>query len=109
LIGSVRLALAELLGRELLAGGLSFTRHHAEDIPRERRPWVNSALGVYRTDNLVVLKGTKALAALLEAGLIVNWSEELQLASPRRRAVTADAVSSAMAKICAARTVSASR
>ncbi|WP_048710222.1 N-acetylmuramoyl-L-alanine amidase [Microvirga massiliensis] len=101
--------LAELLGAELMARGLSFTRHHAEDIPGERHPWVNSALGVYRTDNLIVLKGTKAPAALLEAGVIVNRSEELQLASPRRRAVMAEAVSSAMAKFCAARTVSASR
>jgi hypothetical protein len=39
----------------------------------------------------------------------VQSPEDLQLASPRRRAAMAEAASSAMAKFCAARTVSASR
>ena len=91
-----------------MARGLAPTNHHAEKIPGEGRPWVNEALGVYRTDGLIVLKGTAAPAALLEAGVIVNRAEELQLASPRRRAIMAEAVSSAMGKFCASRSPAAS-
>lgn len=100
--------LAEMLGAELVSRGLTSTKHHAEKVPGEDRPWVNEDLGVYRTDNLIVLKGTNAPAALLEAGVIVNRAEELQLASPRRREIVADAVSSAMAKFCASRSPAAS-
>jgi len=100
--------LAEFLGEELVKRGLSSTKHHAEKIPGEGRPWANEAMGIYRMDNLVVLRGTKAPAALLEAGVIVNRAEELQLASPRRRALVAEAVSGALVKFCAAQAPSTS-
>ena len=71
---------AKLLGRELAAKGLQFTPQHAEDIPTARLPLVDAELGVYRYDNLVVLKDVHVPAVLFEAGLIINRKDELVLA-----------------------------
>jgi hypothetical protein len=44
-------------------------------------------LGLYRCDQLVVLRETKMLAILLEAGSIINRNEEILLNSPEHRAL----------------------
>jgi N-acetylmuramoyl-L-alanine amidase len=94
--------LATLIGTELMQQGLSFTRHHSEDIEGERRPLVDPIRGVYRHDDLVVLKNARAPAVLVEAGVIVNRAEELELASHKRQQLFASALSRALGMFCSA-------
>jgi N-acetylmuramoyl-L-alanine amidase len=93
-------AFAKLIGRELLDAGLQYTPQHAEDIPTARKPLLDAELGVYRYDNLVVLKDTRVPAVLFEAGLIINRKDELVLASPERRMLLAKSITNAVAKYC---------
>ena len=93
-------AFARLLGRELAEAGLQYTPQHAEDIPTARKPLVDAELGVYRYDNLVVLKDVRVPAVLFEAGLIINRKEELVLATPERRMLLAKAILNAVTKYC---------
>lgn len=95
------LIFARLLGERLLASGLPFTRHHAEPIPGERRPFLDPGRGIYRYDRLGVLKSAQSPAVLLEAGIIVNRAEEAALASPQRQAQVAQAVGEAADAFCA--------
>jgi N-acetylmuramoyl-L-alanine amidase len=95
------LAFARLLADTLLARRLRFTTHHAENIAGERRPLIDPQRGIYRYDELLVLKTTKAPAVLLESGVIVNRAEELALASPARQRTIAAAVVAATATFCA--------
>jgi N-acetylmuramoyl-L-alanine amidase len=94
---------AKLLGRELAAAGLQYTPQHAEDIPTARLPLVDAELGVYRYDNLVVLKDVRVPAVLFEAGLIINRKDELVLSTPERRSLLAKAITSATLAYCNAR------
>ncbi|MEA2902632.1 MAG: N-acetylmuramoyl-L-alanine amidase [Alphaproteobacteria bacterium] len=94
------LAFAKLLGGELRARGLNYTPSHAEDIPGERRQLLEPETGVYRYDQLVVLKDTNAAAVLFEAGMIINRAEELQLASPERQSLVAGAMLAAVNGFC---------
>lgn len=91
---------AKLLGRELAAAGLTFTPQHAEDIPTARLPLIDAEFGVYRYDNLVVLKESRVPAVLFEAGLIINRKDELVLATPERKALLAKAITAAAAAYC---------
>jgi N-acetylmuramoyl-L-alanine amidase len=91
---------ARLLGAELMARGMHFTTHHAENITGERRQLLDPELGVYRYDQLIVLKTTKAPAVLLEAGIIVNRAEEILLISPERQALVSLAAPAAVKRFC---------
>jgi N-acetylmuramoyl-L-alanine amidase len=95
-------AFAKLLGRELASAGLQFTPQHAEDIPTARLPLVDAEFGVYRYDNLVVLKDTRVPAVLFEAGLIINRKDELVLSTPERRSLLAKAITGAAMDFCTA-------
>jgi len=68
-----------------------------------RRILLDADAGVYRYDQLIVLRATKMPAVLLGAGSIVNRQEELELATPERRALTSAAIAAAVANFCAAR------
>ena len=96
------LAFAKLVGRELKARGLPFSAHHAEAIAGENREIIDLAAGVYRYDDLFVLKFSAAPAVLLEAGIIVNRNEELALSSPERRDQISGAVLAALKEFCGA-------
>jgi N-acetylmuramoyl-L-alanine amidase len=101
-VGSLQFA--DLLGKALQARGVPFTPHYTLPLMgNRRRELVDAAGGVYRYDQLVVLRETRMPAVLLEAGSIVNRQEELDLATPQRRALTS-AVVSAVDDFCAART-----
>jgi N-acetylmuramoyl-L-alanine amidase len=99
--GAESLDFAKLLGDALLAQGMHFTTHHAEDIPGERHPLVDPQRGIYRYDELVVLQNTAAPSVLLEAGVIVNRAEETDLTSPARQRSIAAAVVAATNQFCA--------
>jgi len=93
---------AELIGRALVARGLTPTLHHAEPIPGEHRPLLDAALGLYRFDDLVVLKGAAMPAVLLEAGVILHRDEESLLTQDAYQRRIADAIVAAVRDYCAA-------
>ncbi len=93
---------ATALGEALLAVGLTPSLHHAEPIPGEGRPLLDPRLGLYAFDGLAVLKGAVAPAALLEAGIIKNRTDEQTLDTPQFRSKVADAVVEAVAAWCRA-------
>ena len=65
-----------------------------------RRRELDATNGVYRYDQLIVLRTTHMPAVLLEAGSIINRKEELDLAKPQRVALVADAATHAVETYC---------
>jgi N-acetylmuramoyl-L-alanine amidase len=96
------MAFAHLLGQELQTRGLHYTPHYTLPVMgRYRHKLVDPEAGVYRYDHLIVLHSTLMPAVLLEAGSIVNRQEELDLATPERRLIVAEAVTAAIEDFCA--------
>lgn len=96
------LRFARLLGHALGEAGLQYTPHYKEPfMGRFRRALVDKIAGVYRYDELIVLRATRMPAVLLEAGSIVNRDEEVTMATPERRALIAGAVLEAVQRFCA--------
>lgn len=91
---------AILTGQSLIARGLSPTLHHAEPIPGENRPLLDLTLGVYRYDDLYVLRHASMPALLLEAGVIVNREEEIRLQRPAYWQRIAASVVTAVTDFC---------
>jgi len=94
------LVFGRLLGKELRARGLQYSPHQAEDIPGERHALLDAQGGVFRYDQLFVLKETNAPAVLVEAGIIVNRNDEPVLASPEHRALITAAMLAAVQEFC---------
>jgi N-acetylmuramoyl-L-alanine amidase len=98
------LAFGRLLGLALEARGLAYTPHYTLPLMRNRRrELLDAAAGVYRYDQLIVLRDTHMPAVLLEAGSIINRDEELELGKAERRSRIAAAVTAAVTDFCAAR------
>jgi N-acetylmuramoyl-L-alanine amidase len=96
------IAFARLLGNQLKTRGLEYTPHYTKAfMGRWRRELVDANAGVYRYDQLMVLRSTRMPAVLLEGGSIVNRAEELVMGSPERRALIAAAVVDAVDGFCA--------
>jgi len=87
------LRLATEIGRQLRTSGLTPSLHHAEEIPGESRERVDAQLGVYRFDQLVLLRTTGLPSVLVEAGVIVDRDEERRLANAGYRKRIAQALS----------------
>jgi N-acetylmuramoyl-L-alanine amidase len=94
------LAVAHAVGDHLLAIGLHPSLHHAEPIAGENRPLLDAERGIYRYDDLVVLKTSEVPALLIEAGVIVNRQDELILSQDGFRQRFAEAVAGAIAERC---------
>lgn len=90
------------LGARLNAAGFTPSLHHAEPIAGENRPLLQAKIGLYRFDELAVLRGAPMPAVLLEAGIIVNRQEEMRLQDPAAIARMADAIVSAIQQYCPA-------
>jgi N-acetylmuramoyl-L-alanine amidase len=98
------LAFGHLLGKELEARGLAFTPHYTSPLMRHRRrELLDPQAGVYRYDALAVLERTRMPAVLLEAGSIINRTEDLALATPERRDLIGSAIVAAATEFCASR------
>jgi len=98
------LLFAKLLGTQLKARGLQYARHYTEAFMGEyQHELVDADLGIYRYDQLIVLKEAKMPSVLLEAGSIINRDEELQINSPGRRDLITTSVSEAVKAFCDAR------
>jgi N-acetylmuramoyl-L-alanine amidase len=91
---------AELLSDKLLKRDMHFTLHHAEAIKGENRQLLDRKRGIYRFDQLKVLKGFHGPAVLLEAAVVINRDEELVAASEQRHQIIADAVGDALDSYC---------
>jgi N-acetylmuramoyl-L-alanine amidase len=98
------LLFGEMLGASLKTRGLQYTPHYVEPIMgHRRRTLVDPQTGVYRYDQLIVLKQTRMPAVLLEAGSIVNRDEELVMQTPEHQALISAAATEAVEKFCATR------
>jgi N-acetylmuramoyl-L-alanine amidase len=96
------IAFAKLLGRQMKARGLEYTPHYARPLMGWwQRELIDAETGVYRFDQLLVLRKTRMPAVLLEAGSIVNREEEPLLGSAERRALIAAAAADAVERFCA--------
>jgi len=95
------LLFGRLLGKELKDRGLQYARQYTQPIMgRYRHRLVDPDVGVYRYDHLVVLRGTRMPAVLLEAGSIVNREEELQMNSAERLDLISASVRAAVEAFC---------
>ena len=104
------LMFAKMLGHKLKDRGLKYTPHYVEKFMGHRqRILVDADVGVYRYDQLIVLKNNRVPAALLEAGSIINRDEELQMASPKRRGIISDAAVEAIQEFCESRSTRVAR
>src|SRR5215467_11346268 len=98
------LLFGSLLGRELERRSLHYAPHYTLALMgHRRRILIDSEAGVYRYDQLIVLRRTSMPAVLLEAGSIVNRQEELELGTSERHSLTSAAVVAAVENFCAAR------
>jgi N-acetylmuramoyl-L-alanine amidase len=97
------LLFARLLGGQLRKRGLQYTPHYTQPFMGHRqRLLVDAQAGVYRYDQLIVLKDTGMPAVLLEAGSIINREEELRMGSAEHQALISAAVADAVALFCTA-------
>lgn len=98
------LQFGQLLGQGLKVRGLQYAPHYVEPfMGNRRRQLVDAEAGVYRFDQLVVLRQTRMPAVLLEAGSIIHRDEELELRFPERRMRITESVADAVAGFCAQR------
>ena len=98
------LLFARLLGGQLRKRGLKYTPHYTNRIMGNRqRLLIDELAGVYRYDQLIVLKDTGMPAVLLEAGSIINREEELRMGSAEHQAVVSAAVADSVKSFCTAR------
>jgi N-acetylmuramoyl-L-alanine amidase len=95
------LLFGRLLGKELKDRGLQYARQYSQPIMgRYRRKLVDPDVGVYRYDQLIVLKETRMPAVLLEAGSIINREQELQMNSPERLDLISASLTTAVESFC---------
>lgn len=98
------LDLAHLLGTALLANGFKPSLHHAEKVAGENRDLVDEVKGIYRFDDLVILKKTRLPALLFECGIIVNREEEVFLTHPLNQEKMLMAITTAIENACQQKT-----
>jgi N-acetylmuramoyl-L-alanine amidase len=70
---------AIFLSSEMLKNKFTPTLHHAAYMKGKDKALVDAEKGIYKYNNLVVLKKSPMPAVLLECGIIVNRDEELAL------------------------------
>jgi N-acetylmuramoyl-L-alanine amidase len=98
------LLFARLLGGQLRKRGLKYTPHYTDPIMGHRqRLLIDAQAGVYRYDQLIVLKDTGMPAVLLEAGSILNREEELRMGSEDHQTLISAAVADAVKSFCSTR------
>jgi N-acetylmuramoyl-L-alanine amidase len=92
---------ARILADQLTVGGLSSNPIHESGNPMGAgKPFLDSTRGIYRRDDLAVLRRTKMPAVLLEAGVIVNRDEELAVSTPAYQSTITTAVVQSILKLC---------
>jgi N-acetylmuramoyl-L-alanine amidase len=98
------LAFAKILGARLKARGLDYTPHYKEAFMQSRRrQLLDAETGVYRYDQLLILRTARMPSVLLEAGSIVHRDEEVLMGTPEHQLQIAGAVTEAVERFCALR------
>jgi N-acetylmuramoyl-L-alanine amidase len=98
------LRFGKLLGKQMKAQGLEYARQYTQKIMgRYRRKLLDKDAGIYRFDDLVVLRWARMPAVLLEAGSIINRDEELAMNSTERQDMVSAAVAVAVQQFCDSR------
>ena len=98
------LKFAKLLGNQMAASELQFARQYDQwFMGKYRRELLDIDAGVYRYDELIVLRMTQMPAVLLESGSIINRDEELVMASDEHKNKVSAAVAAAAADYCETR------
>lgn len=92
------LRFATVLGTEMLRAGFCPTLHHAKKFTSEDKALIDRIRGIYKYNQLIVLKKATMPAVLFECGIIKSRTEELQLLQPTYQARMADALSQAIKK-----------
>ncbi len=92
------LAAAQILADELIRQGLRPSLHHAMKIPGEGRKLIDRQRGIYLNDRLAVLKEAFYPALLLEAGVIVNRADEINLQTETMQAQIAQAITQTVSR-----------
>lgn len=92
------LIFAVILGSEMLHNGFCPTLHHAEKFTGGDKDLIDRTRGIYKYNQLVVLKRTRMPAVLFECGVIKNEYEELQLSNPEYQHKIADTILRAIKK-----------
>lgn len=87
---------AEILGDSLLKLKRPPSLHHAEAIKGENRELLNKDFGIYRFDDLIVLKKTVFPAVLLEVGVIVDENDEAYISGTHNQDVLCKAIVTAI-------------
>ncbi len=96
------LAIATPLARALRSKGLTSSLHHAEPIQGENRQLLDAALGIYRFDELAILRTATMPALLLESAVIVNRNEDQAIQSGQYHPKVVAALVEAISRHCAA-------
>jgi len=84
--------IAQCIGRELITSGFTPNLYHARPIPGEGRTLLDTNLGLYRFDELGVLRESKIPAILVEVAVIRNPIDEARAMDPQWQAAFADAL-----------------
>jgi N-acetylmuramoyl-L-alanine amidase len=90
------LRVARAIGRRLLELGRPPSLHHAEPIPGEGRALLDQRLGIYRYDELAVLRRASCPAVLLEVGVLVDEVDETYVSDAANRQALAEAIARAL-------------
>lgn len=92
---------ADLVAKEMRAEGLQYARQYTLPIMgKNQHELLDKETGVYRYDQLVVLRKTRMPAVLLEAGSISNRDEEAEMQSPERQEMISSGVTEAVKEFC---------
>ena len=83
---------AEILGQQLVKLNRPPSLHHAEKIKGENRELLDKKLGIYRFDDLIVLKKTNSPSVLLETGVIVDTQDEAYVSNPVNKGLVNSAI-----------------
>ena len=89
---------AILLSLEMLKNKFTPTLHHAAYMKGKDKGLVDAEKGIYKYNNLVVLKKAQMPAVLFECGIIVNRQEELELQSTQCQQNIINSITAAIKK-----------
>ena len=92
------LTFASMVGSEMLKAGFCPTLHHAEKFTGGDKDLIDRTRGIYKYNNLVVLKKTQMPAILFECGIIKNRNEEIEVGKSDYQRRIVDALFMAISK-----------
>lgn len=93
------LSLATSIGKALCDKKFIHSTYHTKNIKGERKKFINSDLGIYQYDNLVVLKG-KIPAILIEMDFIVNRNSLERMEDEEYRNEKTEAIVEGIKRYC---------